>query len=252
MSEESKDAAAQGEFEIVREFEVAASPEQVWDAITTGTAGWLWPMEYEPREGGQAPFGGTVVAWDPPRRLTARSEDVSQEQRAQTFNQLDHLIQPREGGGCRVRYVHSGIFVEDWDNQYEGADKHTDFYLHTLRQYLEHFPGRQAAFATFDAPGASVSPGALERVSRALGLPDEGAEGERAVVALPGAGEAEAVVDYRNRYFLGLRTGQAMYRVFGRHHFGAPVGVSIHQFAPDADVAKEQAAWQEFLGGLFS
>lgn len=38
------------EFEIVREFEVDAEPQQVWEAITTGTAGWLWPMEYEPRE----------------------------------------------------------------------------------------------------------------------------------------------------------------------------------------------------------
>lgn len=43
------------EFEIVREFEVDASPEQVWEAITTGTAGWLWPIEYEPRQGGAAP-----------------------------------------------------------------------------------------------------------------------------------------------------------------------------------------------------
>jgi uncharacterized protein YndB with AHSA1/START domain len=64
------------EFEIVREFEVDASPEQVWDAITNGTAGWLWPMEYEPKEGGAAPFGGTVTAWDPPHRLTGRTEDA--------------------------------------------------------------------------------------------------------------------------------------------------------------------------------
>ena len=39
------------EFEIVREFEVDASPEEVWEAITTGTGGWLWPLEYEPQRG---------------------------------------------------------------------------------------------------------------------------------------------------------------------------------------------------------
>src|SRR4051812_1466067 len=118
------------EFEIVREFEVDAGPEQVWDAITTGTGGWLWPMEYEPKEGGAAPYGGTVTVWEPPHRMTARVEDVEGIPQ-QTFNQLEHVIEPREGGGSWVRYVHSGIFVEDWDNQYDGAGKHTDFYLHT-------------------------------------------------------------------------------------------------------------------------
>lgn len=43
------------EFEIVREFEVDASPEEVWEAITSGTGGWLWPLEYEPKKGGAAP-----------------------------------------------------------------------------------------------------------------------------------------------------------------------------------------------------
>ena len=46
-------------FEIVRELEVEGSPAQLWAALTTGTGGWLWPMEYEPREGGAAPSGGT-------------------------------------------------------------------------------------------------------------------------------------------------------------------------------------------------
>ena len=40
MSEE-----ASREFEIAREFEVDARPEEVWEAITTGTGGYLWPME---------------------------------------------------------------------------------------------------------------------------------------------------------------------------------------------------------------
>src|SRR3954453_9488382 len=104
------------EFEIVREFEVEAGPEQVWEAITTSTAGWLWPMEYEPREGGAGPFGSTVTAWDPPRRLTGRSESPEGVPQ-QSFNQLDYVIEPRGGGGSWVRYVHSGIFVDDWDNQ---------------------------------------------------------------------------------------------------------------------------------------
>ncbi|WP_326609420.1 SRPBCC domain-containing protein [Streptomyces scopuliridis] len=239
------------EFEIVREFEVDASPEQVWEALTTGTAGWLWPMEYEPREGGAAPHGGTVTAWDPPRRLTGRVENV-EGMSQQTLNQLDHVIEPREGGGSWVRYVHSGILVEDWDNQYDGASKHTDFYLHTLRQYLLHFTGRTAVFATVDGPAASQAAGALEVASRGLGLPDEVAEGTTVRIEAPGAGPVEAVVDYRNPYFVGLRTDTAMYRLFGRNHFGAPVGISVHDFAPDADSKAIEGAWRNWLDGLYA
>lgn len=234
-------------FEIVREFEVDASPEQVWEAITTGTGGWLWPMEYEPKQGGAAPFGGTVTAWDPPHRLTARVEDVDGISQ-QTLNQLDHLIEPREGGGSWVRYVHSGIFVDDWANQYDGADKHTDFYLHTLREYVRHFAGRPVVYASADeGPAAAGAPDALETAARALGLPADAAVGDTVTVTLPGAAApAPAVLDFRNPYFIGLRTGDTMYRIFGRNHFGATVGLSVHDFGSGAsaeDLARTAESW---------
>jgi hypothetical protein len=167
------------EFEIAREFEVDATPEQMWEAITTGTGGWLWPMEFEPRQGGAGPFGSTLTNWDPPHRLTSLVEDVEGISQ-QTLNQIDETIEPRDDGRRSwVRYVHSGIFVEDWDNQYDGASKHTDFYLHTLRQYVTHFAGRPVAFATFDGPGASTASDAFAAVGRALGLADDTAEGAR-------------------------------------------------------------------------
>jgi uncharacterized protein YndB with AHSA1/START domain len=239
-------------FEIVREFEVDASPEEVWAAITSGTAGWLWPMEYEPAEGGAAPFGGTVTAWDPPHRLTARAE-IPEGVAQQTLNQLDHVIEPREGGGCRVRYVHSGIFVDDWDNQYDGADKHTDFYLHTLREYLRHFAGRPAAFATADGPPSAGAADALDTAARALGLPLHAAVGDTVAVTLPGAtAPAEAVLDYRNPYFIGLRTKDAMYRFFGRNRFGATVGVSVHDFAAGADAAGLACTTESWLARVYS
>ncbi len=251
IGERTGAAASPNGFEIVREFAVEQSPEQVWAAVTTGTAGWLWPMEYEPREGGAAPFGGTITAWQPLHRLTARSESPAGVPQ-QTFNQLDHLIEPREGGGSWVRYVHSGIFVDDWDNQYDGANKHTDFYLHTLQQYLRHFDGRPAAWATADAAGPrGGAPDALETAAHALGLPVDGADasgpavGDTVRAALPG-GPADAVLDYRTPYFIGLRTPDAMYRFFGRNRFGASVGVAVHDFAPGADaeaLTKQLSGW---------
>ncbi|MCW7943219.1 ATPase [Streptomyces hygroscopicus] len=241
------------EFEIAREFEVEATPEEVWEAITTGTGGWLWPMDApEPRVGGSGPFGSRVIAWDPPHRYTNRVADVEGISQ-QTLNQLDHTIEPREGGRhAWVRYVHSGIFVDDWDNQYDGADKHTDFYLHTLREYLTHFAPRPVSFATLNGPEASTAADAFTAVGRALDLGEGIAVGTTVEVRGPGRGLFDAVVDYHNPYFIGLRTDNALIRFFGRNHWGAPVGISVHDFAPGADAKANEAAWQGWLTEVFA
>ncbi|WP_028803394.1 ATPase [Streptomyces sp. 142MFCol3.1] len=237
------------EFEIAREYEVDATPEQVWDALTTGTGGWLWPMEFD-GEHRVGPFGSTLTNWDPPHRLTSRSEDVGFP--TQSLNQLDNTIEPRdEGRRAWVRYVHSGIFTDDWDNQYDGASKHTDFYLHTLRQYLTHFAPRPVAFTTLNGPEASQASDAFTAVGRALGLSDDTAEGAKVSARGPGGRTLDAVVDYRNPYFIGLRTDDALIRFFGRNHWGAPVGISVHDFATDADAGRDEAAWQGWLNGVF-
>ncbi|MFF4498996.1 SRPBCC domain-containing protein [Streptomyces sp. NPDC001401] len=240
------------EFEIVREFEVDATPEQVWEAITNGTGAYLWPMDPpEPRVGGKAAFGSTVTAYDPPHHLTVRSEDVGFP--IQSVNQLDHTIEARDDGRrAWVRYVHSGIFTDDWDNQYDGASKHTDFYLHTLREYLTHFAPRPVAFAQLDGPAASQTSDAFAAVGRALGLADDAAAGTRVQARGPEGQLLGAVLDFRNPYFIGLRTGSALIRFFGRNHWGAPVGISIHDFAPDADAKANELAWQDWLNGVFS
>ncbi|MFE4964018.1 SRPBCC domain-containing protein [Streptomyces sp. NPDC056660] len=240
------------EFEIAREFEVDATPQEVWEAITNGSGAYLWPMDPpEPRVGGAAAFGSTVTAYEPPHHLIVRSEDVGFP--TQSANQLEHVIEPRDGGRrAWVRYVHSGIFTDDWDSQYDGASRHTDFYLHTLREYLVHFAPRPVTFAQLNGPEAAQAPDAFDAVGRALRLPDDLAEGAKASVPGPGGRTLEAVVDYRNPYFIGLRTDDALVRFFGRNHWGAPVGISIHDFAPDADAEANERAWQGWLDGVFS
>ena len=154
-------------------------------------------MEYEPRVGGAAAFGGTVVAWDPPRHLSGRMEGPGG-----WFNQFEEVLSPLEGGRTHLRYVHSGVFVEDWDNQYDGAGAHTDFYLHTLAEYVAHFSRRPSSPRRPTLLAASNAPDGFARLR------------ERSA---PLAVAGDAVVDCDAEHFLGLRTETALIRFFGRN-----------------------------------
>src|ERR1043165_379872 len=66
-------------FEITMEVEAEATPEQAWEAITTGRGQDSWFMGssgIEPREGGKVRWSigdftqeSTVITWDPPHRF---------------------------------------------------------------------------------------------------------------------------------------------------------------------------------------
>ena len=62
----------------------------------------------------------------------------------------------------------------------------------------------------------------------------------------------EGVVDYATGAFLGVRSADALYRVYGRDAWGWPVGVAHHLFADDADEAAAERAWGDWLDGVFA
>lgn len=236
------------EFECSREVELPATPEQVWEAITTGSgqAGWLWPSEIEPREGGRADLG-TVTAYDPPKHFAVRAEGPDG-----WFNALEMVLEARDGGTTVMRYVHSGVFTDDWDTQYDAVGHHTDFYLHTLGQYLRYFPGRTAAYVTGDGPAPSTAPDALDTLRAGLGLGAGAAEGDRVSVPVEGLGPVEGTVDYLRSQFIGIRSDDTLHCFFARNKWGAPVSFSHHLFAEDADAEKTRQAWQSWLDGLYA
>ena len=90
-----------------------------------------------------------------------------------------------------------------------------------------------------------MTPDAFEKLKRELGA---SSEGDR--VNLPN-GAGDGVVDYATDKFLGVRTGDALYRFFGRNAFGGPVGMSIHHFG-DVDVDAAARDWSEWLNGVYS
>jgi hypothetical protein len=60
------------------------------------------------------------------------------------------------------------------------------------------------------------------------------------------------VIDYLKPNFAGVRTGDALYRFFGRNAFGGPVGMSIHHFADGVDPEATGAAWTTWMERVYA
>lgn len=241
-------------FEIRRENKLPATSKQVWEAIATnhGNLGWLRPREIEPREGGViTPGPCTVTAWDPPRRFAFRhdSEDG-------LSPVVDYRIEDQDSDSSVLRTVihrvHNGVAGDDWKTTNDAADKHTDFYHHTLGQYLRYFSGRRATYLEAHGPAAATEKNAFTVLRRGLGLTDDTARGDVVQVAPAGLDPLKAVVDYLSPHFIGLRTADGLYRFFGRSAWGWPVGLSHHLFADDVDRSKNDQAWRVWLDEVFA
>jgi len=239
------------EFEVRREIDLPASPEDVWTAITADPAAWMFPTGMEIPRGAEPPEGAPVKTWDPPHRLVVRMESPDG-----TFNALDYLIEARDGGTAHLRYVHSGILADGWEDQYDAIGSHTDFYLHTLSEYLEHFNGRPATYVGqpsngIDGPASAGTPDAMEALRAALGLSPGDGVGATVNASLGDAGTLDGVVDYATPEFLGVRTDDALYRFFGRNFYGGVVGMSAHLFN-GADASAREAALKAWLDGVYA
>lgn len=216
------------------------TPEQVWDAITVNTGGWLWPIAYEPRVGGKADDGmdGAVVTdWEPHRRFANHAEREDG-----WFNTLTHQLTPVEDGTL-LEYTHRGVHEGDYDTEQAACAAHTAFYFHTLGEYVAHFPGRTATYVSADATETGPT---FTAALAALGLADA-AEGDEVRVTAPDGTLFEGVVDYRSAEFLGIRTADSLLRFFGRDTWGWPVGIAWHAFGADVDAETSAAAWRRWL-----
>lgn len=224
-------------FEIVYDTELPGTPERVWEAVTTGTPAWMFPTD-------QRPDVKTVHEY--PTHLVSRMDGPDG-----WFNQLEHVLEPLNGGRARLHYVHSGIFGDDWDQQYDGASRHTEFYLHTLGQYLQFFDGKPVVFTDIQGPAASQIPDGFVQLRKALGV-ESAQQGAPVDVDVDGAGRLTGEVDFTNEHFLGIRTSDAMYRFFGRNAWGAPVGMTVHDFSGSGDAETTAKAWGDFLGRVYA
>lgn len=238
------------DFEVRFEGELPATPREVWDAITVHTSGWYWNISYEPRPGGAerglTSAGGTVTAWEPPRHFATRAERPDG-----WWNSLEYVLEPRSGGTF-LDYTHTSVVTQgDYDAELDACRRHTEFYYHSLGEYLRNFKGRDAAYVEADGPEGSARRGAFAALRRRLGLAEDAAAGD-SVRLTPGGPEAiEGVVDYATPEFLGVRGADALYRFYGRDAWAWPVGVAHHLFAEDVDAERTEETWRVWLHDVF-
>ncbi len=248
------------EFELSEQIELAATPQQVWDAIATGPGIDSWFMgrnELEAREGGRGrmDMGGfvaesTVTACEPLKHLAYRGDPEPDG----TFHAFEYLIEAREGGSTVLRFVHSGFLGDDWEAEYDALRKGDPMYLHKLAQYVRYFSGRHGAPISGFAGLRPDKERVWELYRAGLGLAGPVAIGDRVHLTPAGLAPLDGEVTYLNEDFLAVRTADALYGfihgykgglVIGHHIYGAP-----GQAAPD--VKDLQEAWQGWLAETFA
>lgn len=142
------------EHRMERTYEVAATPEQVWDAIATadGISAWMVPTQLDPRVGGEVsfdlggdPMKGVVTDYTPNERfayeepwpIPDKVEDLPADM-AEWFDSVgvplsdvyegldavspiaaEFLIESASGGSCVIRVVMSAYGTgADWENEF--------------------------------------------------------------------------------------------------------------------------------------
>jgi uncharacterized protein YndB with AHSA1/START domain len=245
------------EFEARDEAEVAATPEQVWEAIATGPGIDSWFLgrnQVEPGEGGtvRTAFGGytpesTVTAWEPLRRFAYRSGTAEDGR----FIAYEFLIEGRGGGSTVLRIVTSGFLPgDDWEEEYQAMTKGGEMFFRSLVEYLTWFPGRTATSLTVFAPPSSGDWEHTRAVlDDALGLTGGWADGERVRFTPDGLQPVDGVVYFANLDTLGVRTSDALYRFL--RGFRGPLVVCQAVFSK-VDQQRTERAWQSWLDELFA
>jgi len=238
-------------FEVRGEIAVDATPDQVWDAITSGPGVDSWLMgrteiDSEAKTSTFEMFGETgtsaITTWEPGHRFSTREDPKADG----TFMAFDWLIEARDGGGAVVRFVHSGLLGDDWEAEYNGLSIGDQAYLTKLGVYVTHFAPRVATRSTF-LPGP-VTADSWAAMTAAVGAGTDAADGQPARLTVPGIDPVDGVVEFVHGHsFVGMRTADAMYALI--HGYNDMMFATAHYF-DDRDRTAEVEAWQAWLGSL--
>ena len=239
-------------FRIEASVEIEATPEEVWEALTTGAQldGW-WigaPNEVEPRLGGKVrqSFGGavsesTITAWDPPHHFV----DEGTPGPDGVVHAMEFTLEGRSGT-TTVRFVHSGFLGDDWESEYDALAEGDPMYIHQLAEYVRFFRGRPVAIVEHFQPDITDRQAAMAILRAAIGIDDAIAVGDAVRLEMAGLGPVEGSVDYVSSTIIGLRTDDALYR-FAFIPMGGGIYMGHHIYRDDVDAAAVTSAWAAWL-----
>ena len=195
------------EFEIARDIDVDASPEQVWEAVATGPGWDSWFMgrnEIEQREGGEVRWsiGGFTADVEGDRLgSTEAIREHGGRGPGRGVHQFDYRIEPREGGEAhdpvRAQRILGG---DDWETEYAAMNEGDPMYLHKLAEYVTYFSGRFATPIDAHGPGVRHRDDAMRSSGQASGSAARRARG--------GPGSAHPGRASRHRGRGGLRVAE--------------------------------------------
>jgi uncharacterized protein YndB with AHSA1/START domain len=244
------------EFEVREEIELDATPEQVWAAIATGPGIDSWFMgrnDIEPGVGGRTRMAmgsdtgeGTVTAWEPGKHFAYRSDAAPDGQ----FMAFEYLIEGRAGGSTVLRFVHSGLLGDDWEDQYDALKVGDRMYLEKLAVFVKDFPGRTSKYNLFLPGSPNTDDDAVwNAFTGAAGVSGSASVGDRGQLTLPGLPPTEAVVEFvRQPTYLGVRTEDGLYSFI--HGWMHVVVAEYHSYLGAVDENDAAAALRQWLAAL--
>lgn len=251
------------------EIEVPGTPEEVWQAIATGSgqAAWTFPADREPSEGGEdgemiihrEPFAPAVTvavtSWDQPRAF-GYAEPVPG---APVPLATEILVEARAGGSCVVRVICGFADAGDeWEDLVDNAVEGWRMTLLVLRAYLRHFPACPARpldlITMIDpAPAGRVAP--ADTLFTRLGLAAEDRAAGRRFTTAADAPQLAGVVEYAGDGYLLLRAelpyGALIAISCFRMDLQRPISINlmgrIYDVADDARLDEVRTGWQSWL-----
>ena len=162
--------------------EIAASPEEVWKAITDAgeLANWFpFDARVEAGEGGSITYSWgeemnclcRITAWDPPGHLrTSWLETPDPDDPRNTQLAVDWLVEG-ERGHTRLRLVHSGFGPgSEWEDEFHGTRRGWRFELQSLKHYLEHHRGKRRTAYRVGKPVSEDAQKTWDRLIHPQGL----------------------------------------------------------------------------------
>lgn len=169
------------EKKVIAEVTIAASPEDVWRAVSEGEEIKKWfclDARVTPGKGGAVWMSfGEGMDWETPIEVWEPNHHLRTADPPPNKIAVDYFIEAR-GGETVLRIVHSGFGADAWEDELDNLNAGWRTFAATMKHYLEQHRGEPRAVAYFRHPAVELERSEVfPRMLQALDVPLVG-EGE--------------------------------------------------------------------------